>query len=203
MKKNKNSVVIEEIPALGLIFADVLAVSVLIVMLLLAYSFFFKASHLETLNTRAHQNILLNEFEEFFGAEIAAGNIHNEMDGNQVKWGFHSDLLYANGSEVLSENGRWILNRCGVALQRIPDSLYQQIQVISFTRGGQLPERSVLRRAGMSDYFDLAAKRAKNITNYLVRNTESVSATRFNSSMQRISPHALEDRRVEIVIYLD
>ncbi|MEZ4886573.1 MAG: hypothetical protein R3E32_17710 [Chitinophagales bacterium] len=202
MKKNNKSVVVEEIPALGLIFADVLAVGILIGLLLLAYSFFFKSSHLQMLNTRAYQNILLNEFEDAFGAEIASGSIHNEMDGNQIRWGFHSDLLYANGSEVLSDGGRRILNLCSKALLQIPDSLYQQIQVISFTKGGQLPQESLLRKGGMNDYFDLAAKRAKNISGYLVANTTGVSATRFNSSMQRIDSNALDDRKTEIVIYL-
>ncbi len=202
MKKNNKSVIIGEVPALGLVFADVLAVGVLIVLLLLAYSFFFQPAHLQTLYTRTHQNTLLNEFEGAFGAEIGAGSIRNEIEGNQIRWGFHSNLLYANGSEVLSESGRRILNRCSKALEQIPDSLYQQIQVIVFTKGGQLPDESILRRGGMSDYFDLAAQRAKNTTNYLVRNTQTVSANHFNSSMQRVAANALDDRKVEMVIYL-
>lgn len=202
MKKNNKSVIIGEVPALGLVFADVLAVSVLIVLLLLAYSFFFQPAHLQTLHTRTHQNTLLNAFEGAFGAEIAAGSIRNEMMGDQIRWGFHSNLLYINGSEILSENGKRILNRCSIALEQIPDSLYQQVQVIVFTKGGQLPQESILRRGGMSDYFDLAAKRAKNTTNYLVRDTKNVSANRFNSSMQRVPSNALDDRKVEMVIYL-
>lgn len=203
MKKNKQTGVIEEVPALGLIFADVLAVSVLIGLLFLAYSFFFKASHVELLHTRAHQNILLNGFEGAFAAEIDGGSVENVMHKNQVHWGFHSNLLYANGSEILSERGKRILGRCSKVLERIPDSLYQQIQVISYTKGGQLPAESVLRRGGMKDYFDLAAHRAKNVTNYLVRYTDGVAATLFNSSMQRVNPNVLEDRRLEVVIYLD
>ena len=203
MKKNDKSVIIEEIPALGLIFADVLAVGVLIVLLLLAYSFFFKPAHVDLLNTRSVQNVLLNDFEDIFAADIAAGSVQNSMNGNQIRWGFHSNLLYSNGSEVLSDNGRRVLNLCSRVLEQAPDSLYQQIQVIVFTKGGQLPTESMLRRGGMSDYFDLAAKRAKNTTNYLVRNTQGVSGTRFNSSMQRVAVSALDDRKTELVIYLD
>lgn len=202
MNKNKKSTIIGEIPSLGLIFADVLAVSVLIALLVLAYSFFFQPAHLDTLHIRSHQNILLNEFEEAFSAEINSGSIRNEMEADQIRWGFHSNLLYVNGSEILSEGGRRILRRCSATLEKIPDSLYQQIQVISFTKGGQLPQESVLRRGGMSDYFDLAAKRAKNATAYLIQQSQSISAVRFNSSMQRVAASALDDRKLEIVIYL-
>ncbi|MGB0931576.1 MAG: hypothetical protein ACPGVB_12405 [Chitinophagales bacterium] len=202
MKKSNKSIIIGEVPTLGLVFADVLAVGVLIILLLLAYSFFFQPAHLQILHTRTHQNTLLNAFEDAFGAEIAVGSIRNEMRDDQVRWGFHSNLLYANDSEVLSESGKRVLSRCSVALEQIPDSLYQQIQVIAFTKGGQLPEDSYLRRGGMSDYFDLAAKRAKNTTNYLVRNTQTVLASRFNSSMQRVAANALDDRKVEIIVYL-
>ncbi len=117
---------------------------------------------LEALITRAEQNRFLAVFTREFAEELQAGTMSVERGLNLVQITFSDRILFASAEHHLEPEGRRLLERCALVLEKAQGTGFEQIQVEGHT-DTMLLDREIYPR----NNWELSAARALSVVSAL------------------------------------
>src|SRR5260370_11541380 len=143
------------------------------------------------------------------GAELQQARAQSAAEQSQIakmqqeqKWFVDGDMLFREGGDKLTANGKQALNQYVPKLQNL-----QNAKVVVYGYTDNLPVGPALQRAGIVNNIDLSSRRADNVVAYLESqgvNPTVVSAKGFGDTHPVASNDTpdgrAKNRRIEIVM---
>jgi chemotaxis protein MotB len=134
-------------------------------------------------------------------AQAAAEQSQIAKMQQEQKWVVAGDMLFPEGGNQLSPNGKQALNQYVPRLQTL-----QNAKVVVYGYTDNLPVGPALQRSGIANNIDLSSRRADNVVAYLTSqgvNPNMISAKGFGDTHPVASNDApdgrAKNRRIEIV----
>lgn len=183
---------------------DLVTSALMVFVLVTFFQTIFDPAELEAFVTRAQQASFLEQFEEEFGSEIAAGKITVVPHLSYLQITFSDQVLFDPGEHRLDTGAQRLLRRCADLFARASDSGYRQIQVEGHTDSTPLREGSEIE-----DNWELSASRALSVVRFLV-GTGVLAADPFSANgyadQRPVVPNDTEagrarNRRIEMRLF--